>query len=318
MNTQTFTMASSPSVPESSLSPLAADLRTLGGIIRERRRECGLDLLDAADYSDVDVAQLSLIEDGKAASTQSLFQVLRGFGLEMLILGCDDASDALAAAGHPVNWLAVTEQRSPSRELRKRQAPPQLVLDNATPTLFVDFDATLHIGNAYIDDKEEISLDTGRPLLEFAPLLVELLAPYPDVKIVLTTSWARRLSKERVVAFLPPELRPRVVGTTSHIKPQRSYVLDGTERTHVILGYAYGKRLKHWLAIDDAVFGAERFGYKPGELAHHFLLLDPARGISDQDALARITRWLSAVHSEIALEHDSEQTTAVESKRAKP
>ncbi|MGF6511304.1 HAD domain-containing protein [Paraburkholderia sp. 32] len=81
--------------------------------------------------------------------------------------------------------------------------------------------------------------------------------------------------------YLPPELQPRVVGTTSHIKPRRSYVLDGTERTRVICSYVYGKRLKHWLAIDDAVFGAEQFGREPGELTDHFLLLDSSIGIAD-------------------------------------
>lgn len=298
MNTKPFTMASSPSAPESSLRPLAADLRALGSIIRKRRLECGLDLLDAADYSDIDVAQLSLIEDGRAASTQSLFQVLRGFGLEMLIMGRDDTSDALAAVGHSVNWLTVMEQRAPPREQRKRPAPPPLVLDNTAPTLLVDLDGTLHIGNAYIDDAGEITLDTGRPLLEFAPLLVELLAPYPKVEIVLTTSWTRRLPEERVIAHLPPELRSRVVGTTSSIKPRRSYVLDGTERTDVIRSYAYGKRLENWLAIDDAVFGAEQFEHVPGELSRHLLLLDSTKGIRDDDALRRISRWLAEVHQE--------------------
>jgi hypothetical protein len=296
MTTYAPTMPSSPSAPESTLSPLAADLRALGGIIRERRIACGLDVLDAADYSDVDVAELTRIEDGKCASTESLFQVLRGLGLEMLVMRREDAGDALIAAGHSVNWLDVAEQRTPSRERREQPATPQLVRDNATPTLFVDFDGTLHVGNAYIDDKEEISLDTGRPLLEFAPLLVELLAPYPDVDIVLTTSWARRLPEKRVISYLPPELRSRVVGTTSRIKPRRSYVLDGTERTDVIRSYAYGKRLKHWLAIDDAVFGVEKFEREPGELTPHFLLLNPALGISDVKPLQQIGQWLIETH----------------------
>ncbi|WP_429571320.1 hypothetical protein [Paraburkholderia sp. UCT70] len=43
--------------------------------------------------------------------------------------------------------------------------------------------------------------------------------------------------------YLPLDLRSRVVGTTSSIKPRRSYVLEGTERTDVIRTYAYGKRL---------------------------------------------------------------------------
>lgn len=314
-------MPPSQSKPKPSLSPLAADLRALGRLIRERRLECDLAQLDAAEYSDVDLAELSRIEDGQPASTDALFKMLRGLGLEMLIMQREKAGNALFAAGHPVNWHEVMHQRAPKPTHRDSSAPAQLVMDNATPTLFVDFDGTLHVGNAYIDDADEITLDTGRQLLEFAPLLVELLAPYPKVEIVLTTSWARRLPEERVIAYLPSELQARAVGTTASIKPRRSYVLDGTERTHVIVSYAYGKRLKHWLAIDDAVFGAERFGREPGELVDHFLLLDSSKGICDDDVLKRIARWLSGVHMETALELGSEEkqfSPAEESKRGKP
>ncbi|CAD6529263.1 hypothetical protein LMG27952_02280 [Paraburkholderia hiiakae] len=286
-------MPSASSTPNSALIPHAADLCALGGLVREFRLRCELSLLDAADNLYVDAADLSRIEDGLSVGTDILFLVLAGFGLEMLIMKRDDASVALEAIGHSVDWYKVMEHRSPRRD---PPVPARLVMDNMTPTLFVDFDGTLHAGNAYIGEDDEITLDTGRPLLEFAPLLVELLAPYPDVEIVLTTSWGRRLSVERVIAYLPPELRPRVVGTTSSIKPRRSYVLDGTERTHVIASYVYGKRLKHWLAIDDAVFGAERFGQEPGELVGHFLLLDPTRGISDENAQQRIRQWLADVH----------------------
>ncbi|EIF70922.1 hypothetical protein BP354E_4956 [Burkholderia pseudomallei 354e] len=211
----------------------------------------------------------------------------------MLVMKRDDASDALEAVGHRVDWQEVMERRSAKRE---RPAPAPLVMDNTTPTLFVDFDGTLHVGNAYIDENDKTTLDTGRKLLEFAPLLVERLEPYPDVEIVLTTSWARRLPEERVIEYLPPRLRQRVVGTTRDIKPRRSYVLDGTERTYVITSYVYGARLKNWLAIDDAVFGAARFGREPGELVDHFLLLDRTRGISDENALRRIREWLVETH----------------------
>lgn len=291
-------MPSLPPTPDPSLSPLAIDLPALGRLIHERRRECGLELLDAADYSDVDVTELSRIEDGQSASTDALFKVLRGFGLEMLIMQREDAGNALAEVGHPVNWHEVMQRRAPKPTHRAASAQSQLVMDNETPTLFVDFDGTLHVGNAYIDDADEITLDTGRPLLEFAPLLAELLAPYPKVEIVLTTSWVRRLPEERVIAHLPPELRQRVVGTTSSIKPRRSYVLDGTERTYIIASYVYGKRLKHWLALDDAVFGAGRFGREPGEMADHFLLLDSTKGISDSGARSRVEKWLLDVHAE--------------------
>lgn len=47
-------------------------------------------------------------------------------------------------------------------------------------------------------------LDTSRPLLEFALLLAELLAPYPDVEMVATTSWASQLPDERSSAICRP------------------------------------------------------------------------------------------------------------------
>ncbi len=43
--------------------------------------------------------------------------------------------------------------------------------------LFVDFDGTLHAGYASTDESGQITLDSGRPLLEFAPLRIEILEP---------------------------------------------------------------------------------------------------------------------------------------------
>ncbi|MHB9838299.1 HAD domain-containing protein [Paraburkholderia terrae] len=169
---------------------------------------------------------------------------------------------------------------------------PSLESVNETPTLFLDFDGTLHVGRASMDENRRISLNTGRPLFEFAPLLIELLDPYPSVQLVLTTSWLMTLSQGDVVSLMPPELARRVVDTTRHIKSRVGYILNGTDRTYVISRYAYSKQLKHWLAVDDAVFGAEQFGSRRGELVEHFVLLHPTRGLNDCDALRRVGEWL--------------------------
>jgi len=175
---------------------------------------------------------------------------------------------------------------------------PSIVLDQCTPTLFVDYDGTLHAGHAYIDASGQITLDSGRPPFEYVPLLVEMLEPYPTVEIVLTTFWLRALHTSQVVSYLPQELARRVVDTTGEIKARFSYVLNGAEKTDIITSYAYGKRLKNWLAIDDSVHGAYHFGLKPGELLPNFLLLDSVRGISDEHAQMRIREWLARVHQE--------------------
>jgi hypothetical protein len=52
------------------------------------------------------------------------------------------------------------------------------------------------------------------------------------------------------------------------------------------------------LAIDDAVIGIERFGFRePGELVEHFVLLDPIIGINDGDVLSRIAKWFADAHA---------------------
>jgi hypothetical protein len=175
---------------------------------------------------------------------------------------------------------------------------PKPILDRNTPTLFVDYDGTLHGGHGVVDGDGQVSLDSGRPLFEYAPLLVELLEPYPDVEIVVTTSWLETMTTETVLSYLPPELMRRVVDTTRGRKPRLSYMLNGSGRTDVITCYAFGKGLKQWLAIDDSVYGAYHFGREPGELVQNFVLLDSKRGISDEGAQQRIREWLVEVHKD--------------------
>jgi hypothetical protein len=166
------------------------------------------------------------------------------------------------------------------------------------PTLFVDYDGTLHSGHALLGTDGQVTLDSGRPLFEYAQLLVEMLRPYPAVQIVLTTTWLQTLSTEKVIAYLPPELAQRVVDTTRDRKARLSYILNGSGRTDIITCYAFGKGLTQWLAIDDSVYGAYHFGREPGELVRNFLLLDSTRGIRDEDAQQHIRDWLTEVHKD--------------------
>jgi hypothetical protein len=162
----------------------------------------------------------------------------------------------------------------------------------ATPTLFVDFDGTFHIGRASMSEDGTISLNTGRPLFEFAPLLIELLEPYASVQLVLTTSWLMTLSPEDVVAAMPHELALRVAGTTHRIKPRLNDVLNGTHRACVINCYAQTMKLQHWLAIDEDAIGASRFEGTHDLFVGHFLSANPALGLSDVHARRRIEDWL--------------------------
>ncbi|MHA6848651.1 HAD domain-containing protein [Ralstonia syzygii] len=284
-------MSTVPSATNSS--PLAINLQTLGQLVKDRRAMLGLSLIDAACGVSVSTSVLVRLESGKPIRTESLFKVLTGLGLAMLVLPKAAAGEALWGLGHSVNWDSVARSLSPAKESVTRQ---ELAMDRTTPTILLDYDGTLHAGHALLDGDGQITLDSGRPLFEFAPLLVEMLRPYSTVEIVLTTSWLQTLPVDAVISYLPPELARRVVDTTKGIKPRLSYEQSGAGRTDVIVSYTYGKRLKNWLTIDDSVYGAYKFGREPGELIQHFLLVDSARGINDDSALQRIQQWLIEVH----------------------
>jgi HAD domain in Swiss Army Knife RNA repair proteins len=178
-----------------------------------------------------------------------------------------------------------------------------LALDQPTPTLFVDYDGTLHRGRGLLDEQGNISLDTNEPPFEFAPLLSSMLEPYPNVEIVLTTSWLDRLPLEQVVSYLPPSLAKRVVGTTHGIKSRFSYLKDGTSRTYVIRSYVFGKRLSNWLALDDSVYGGRQHSTDFLDLFKHLVLLDLERGIGDAVAQQRIEEWLAGVSRDDPFQH---------------
>ncbi|AOI66342.1 hypothetical protein WS51_22675 [Burkholderia territorii] len=171
-----------------------------------------------------------------------------------------------------------------------------LVLDQPTPTLFVDYDGTLHRGHAVLDADGNVLLDSGQPLFEYAPLLAEMLEPYPDVQIVLTTSWLDTLSLDQVVSYLPGALSRRVVDTTCGIRARFGYLMDGSARTYIIRSYVFAKRLKNWLAIDDSVYGAYHLSTDFLDLSSHLVLLDAQRGIGDAQVQQRIREWLVEVH----------------------
>ncbi|MFX1737136.1 HAD domain-containing protein [Paraburkholderia sp. A1RI_3L] len=177
---------------------------------------------------------------------------------------------------------------------KSRSAP--IVFDELTPTLFVDFDGTLHRGRALLEEDGQVSLDTGNLVLEFAPLLEALLRPYPSVRIVLTTSWLNTLPTERVVSLLPLALAARVAGTTRGFKMRFGYMQDGSARTYVIRSYVFEHHLKNWLALDDSVFGAYHLSTYFLDLEPHLVLLDSKQGIGDPVAQRRILEWLAEVH----------------------
>jgi len=73
--------------------------------------------------------------------------------------------------------------------------------------LFLDFDGVLHPDEVYLVHGRPVLRDDGS-LFMWAPLLAEALTPFPDVQIVLSTSWVRELSFKRACNFFARGIAP--------------------------------------------------------------------------------------------------------------
>jgi hypothetical protein len=125
--------------------------------------------------------------------------------------------------------------------------------------LYLDYDGILHPADVRVTKAEprrprvyQGNRATDRPLLEHAALLERVLAPFPDVKIILSTSWVRVLGYEFALQQLPLALRERVIGTV-----WQGFLLEHPPRSRydAIQTDANTRGLQRWLALDDDVEG---------------------------------------------------------------
>ena len=122
-----------------------------------------------------------------------------------------------------------------------------------SPVLYLDFDGILHPADVRVSREEPLhpcvyarGQPTDEPLFQYMSLLELLLAPYPELKIVLATSWVRALGYEFALKQLSPALQERVIGATTFQAPTRFDSIDID---------AESRGLTRWLALDDDVCG---------------------------------------------------------------
>lgn len=156
--------------------------------------------------------------------------------------------------------------------------------------LYLDFDGVLHhhdvwwheLVGPYMRAPEEYKLFQHLPLLE------KTLAPYPQVRIVLSTSWVHRYGCAKAAKQLGPRLRQRVIGATFHSRmdqdlfaelPRGKQVWDDVQR----------RKPSGWIALDD-----DGDGWPP-ESAGKFIQTHDKDGISHPEVLERIQAALEAL-----------------------
>jgi hypothetical protein len=159
--------------------------------------------------------------------------------------------------------------------------------------LFLDYDACLHPGSVYLHPKHGPMLwDTpGHELFEHASLLDSVLAPYPELRIVLSTSWVRRYrgSIARVARRLTPSLQARVIGATYHSRMDAK-AFGETPRGMQIWSDVLRRKPAAWLAIDDDDDGW------PEWCRDRLVRTHPVLGISALSVLAELEEKLLAMH----------------------
>lgn len=121
--------------------------------------------------------------------------------------------------------------------------------------LFLDIDGVLHRGNSYVAGQRIVSSAPGRiELFEYVPVLDDLLSPYPELAIVLSSDWAYRFGVDYTCAQLPsPSLRARVIGATYQGCEFDEQLWPMLSRGTQVLDYVrrQGRERLEWIAIDD-------------------------------------------------------------------
>ncbi len=156
--------------------------------------------------------------------------------------------------------------------------------------LFLDYDGVLHPNEVYRYHSRGIVLECeGHDLFEYARLLDEILAPHPQVTIVLSTSWVPELGFDRARNYLPEGLHQRVRGATWHSALYDKATWFGLTRYDQIAAYVRRHALTNWIAVDD-----DDHGWADNQ-RHHLVHTDELEGLSkmrSQELLKEmIERW---------------------------
>ena len=153
--------------------------------------------------------------------------------------------------------------------------------------LFLDFDGVLHPNEVYLSKSSLVELRGEGSLLMHVPVLERLLAPYPQVRIILSTSWVRTVGFDNTIRHMQ-KLIPRsslfkhIAGATWHAKMVKdgNDPFDDWSRFQQIHFHVRFNDVKNWIAIDDLFDGGERW---PEAHRERLILTESKTGLGSAD-----------------------------------
>ncbi|WNC90207.1 HAD domain-containing protein [Paraburkholderia sp. FT54] len=161
--------------------------------------------------------------------------------------------------------------------LGKFEEPCRLTLLANAPSLYLDYDNCLHVCDAFKTADGIVPSNPSATFFEFAGVLESLLAPYPPLQIVLSTSWVRVIGFSAARDSLPlASLWTRVVGST--FNPEEDSVATWRSKNSATSGQPPCEKvgIKNWLALDDL-----RAGFEGVE--RHLVRCQQGGGLGDKD-----------------------------------
>jgi len=157
--------------------------------------------------------------------------------------------------------------------------------------LYLDFDGVLHHEAVYQHPTKGPYIKTDAPghqLFQHVPILEELLAPYPDVQIVLSTSWAVSPGFAKAAKKLPMELRQRCIGSTYHSAMDK-FLFREAPRGMQVWADVLRRQPRAWLALDDDWL------HWPKWALDNFVQTHPILGISAPEVRSEIEQKMKAM-----------------------
>jgi hypothetical protein len=160
--------------------------------------------------------------------------------------------------------------------------------------IYCDFDHVLHGGVLRYRQQPLLRPEmSGQTLFQNAPILLRSLDPYPDLKIVLSTSWVMELGFDRARAYLPETLQQRVVGATFDKRRMRKYEFSNLTRYEQIMTDVQRRHPTRWIAIDDDLQGW------PEESLERIVAMPLVLGLSSPAAALELQQRLATVFGDV-------------------